>query len=90
MHQQNTEVRGLNNDLINRVSDISALSASQIDDVAQKVGEAWGKEHKIQTNQIRNIFGYISSARNMYEGVKRGSKKNTLEDVKIIHAQSLD
>ncbi len=88
MHQQysrqQVEKRGLSNELIARVNDVASLTAAQIDDVAQNVGKVWGDECGIKTNQIRNIFGYISSARNVYEGVKRGAKNKSLDDVKTM------
>jgi len=68
-------------DYITRVADVASLTPSQIDEIADGVGETW-KRIGIKTNQIRNIYGCISSARNAFASWRRGSKRKSLEDVK--------
>ncbi len=66
-------------ELTRKVSELDALSPSDIDKIAEKAAQQW---NGIKTNQIRNIYGYISVSRNMYKSIKMQEKGHTMEDVK--------
>ncbi len=78
----NNAMKGNAPNFISEVSNLGRLSASKIDQIAAQVGEDWNKR-RVKTNQLRNIYGYISSARNLYDKANRSSQGKTLEDVKI-------
>ncbi|HOK01240.1 MAG TPA: type III-A CRISPR-associated protein Csm2 [Spirochaetota bacterium] len=75
-NQGNHEMDGL----ISQVGNISALTAADIDRIADGVGRIC-KQNKVKTNQIRNIYGHITAARNSYKKLK-SQNSNNYEEVK--------
>jgi len=77
-------------ELTKKVSEIGALTPGDIDAIAERAAKYWSDvdtngrpgRNGVKTNQIRNIYGYISVSRNMFKSMKRQEKGHTMEEVK--------
>lgn len=79
-HQNIQDVKDEMNNAIQLVQDIKNLTISQIDEIADKVAHVLSVE-KIKTNQIRNVYGYISRVRNSFN--KRTKKNEEIKNMII-------
>lgn len=66
-------------DQIKKVAKLWELKLGEIDDIAQKAAQSW---RGIKTNQIRNIYGYISISRNAYKTLNLKEGGHTAEEVR--------
>jgi len=75
-NQKVVETNSQMDDAITKVRSIQDLTIAQIDKIAECVAKVL-KDKNIKTNQIRNVYGYISKVRNYYN-----SKPGSNEEVK--------